>query len=103
LITGLGANLTRTLTTAPGPNTVISYGSRLLIIVGNPETQISMPCVLLTKVGKEVATILSPPFNMDRAKELVNLIPKGNLQEIAIGITQGDRFLKQEVLWKADP
>jgi uncharacterized protein DUF2806 len=52
------------------------YRKHAVHIKVSQDHNVQVPAVLLTKVGREVAKILDPIDSIERAKELVDLVPK---------------------------
>jgi len=86
---------------------VLSFGSHWVHIVGIEGTKFHMPCIIVTKIGREVATILRKTLDRKRLDEFVALIPKANLDRIDLGtvspIRQQIIFYPVETLWKKKP
>jgi hypothetical protein len=64
----------------------ISYGSHhALQIDGAQQKTVEIPGLPLTRVGREIYSLLNPPFNVDRAKQLADKIDKSDLVSIVLG------------------
>jgi hypothetical protein len=59
------------------------YRKHAVHIKVSQDHYVQIPAVLLTKVGREVAKILDPIDSIERAKELVNLLPKQSVAQIS--------------------
>lgn len=85
---------------------LFNYRSHSLFMEGEAGKPIELPVVTLTRVGKEIASILSPVDDVARAKEFVQICPKDHLQKISYGKMQEDHrgkiLIDVETLWEKE-
>lgn len=106
LIAGVGANLTNTYTLKSAPIPFMYPQNRFVVVEGDQGVDVKIPCVLLTKVGREIYGLLNPIFNDKRADEFAEIIPKKGLNRISLGglpldATSGS-ISTLRVLWQKD-
>jgi len=102
LVTGGHGFLSKNVTISGGGIT-FPYPGKALHIVADTGTSIKIPALLLSRVGKEIASILPRVTTREDAMTLCNAIPKNKgVNRIVFGDHVGDSILNLEVLWERD-
>jgi hypothetical protein len=104
LITGVASfGLAHNIEVPTSGTAALSYRNHALIIFADPGTTVSIPSVLLTRVGREIAGILAPTDDIERAKAIVDILTKQNVRRIAYGpivrTSDDTRVLHAQTLW----
>ena len=78
-------------------------GQQLMVVSGQQGAQLSVPAIVVTRLGQEVFSLLTPSRPADALRELAGLLEKGDVvKRIELGpwVTEGDglRYFAQEVL-----
>lgn len=106
LITGVGGYLTETITLDEHGKAAVPHQGKWLLLFGTPKAQVRNSIVMLTTTGKEIARLVQRSFNVEAAKVVVELMPKQNLNSVAVGtlisIEQGFAVMSQEVIWQKE-
>lgn len=79
-----------------------SFSTTGIFIQTDRDVQIMIPGILLTRVGKEVFTILKPTFEEKNAIELGELIPKEEISKVWLcqKVPTLDQYIKIRPLWE---
>jgi hypothetical protein len=95
--------------TIPADGRVFCRGQKLaLMLEGQPGTEVRIEAWLMTKLGLEVASLLQPPDDTVRLKNLVKMLPKASLDKItlAAGVDTAQdgifTYLPLKVEWERD-
>jgi Protein of unknown function (DUF2806) len=106
LVKGAGASLGQNLMMPSQGMLVFRYPTHAFVLYGRPDTRLQISMVPLTRVGREVFSILRPKPNLDRAKAFADWIPKQDgLERILYGKREfgsegQEQLASPEVLWE---
>lgn len=106
LISGAEGFISRKLPFGSDGRRPLQLFSQVLIIEGNPSSDIDLSCVNISRVGREIYSILTPESKPEIPQELANFLPKNGLSRISLG-TKGKtldgrlQVLSAKVLWQA--
>ena len=100
LLTGVGAHLSRFFG-VPVPMRRLTLGKQeLRLYTTQPGVKATITGLLLTQVGREIASILSPAPDPNIPKYVAKIISKDGLSSIAVVRSRQDN---EEILWTNDP
>jgi len=104
-VTGLGG-LSKTFAVGPPGHAVIRSRRLTLLVQGKPGSTTQLSAIILTRLGREVFSLLDTGDETSRMVELAGLIDKAGLTKIslgAIGVLQGrEIFMPHKVLWETE-
>jgi len=96
----VGVDILRKYVPLPKDGFQVCYKNHSMYILGAPGVKISFRVLVLTKVGREISSIINFAENIERAKAFANLIPKTNLIKICYGRPDEQDLDKTEILWE---
>jgi hypothetical protein len=103
LLAGVGGLFNQTVDLSAAGQAIIPNQGRLLMISGNPNQKLQFPVAMVTKIGREIASIIHVPFSIESSREIANRLPKSGLKSIALLTptpSPGSAKLEmQEMLW----
>jgi hypothetical protein len=98
---GFGPN--RKYTFDAAGNVTIQYGETALHIEGDPGAEVKIGAIIITRLGKEVFSLLPSDPKAQILKDIANHFPKDNIRKISFGRVVpepgGLRFFTEEILW----
>lgn len=101
LLSGVGGTISQTFTLHTHGMMFVNQTN--LILINGPEGHtIRMPCVMVTKIGIELSSIVSVPFNMQATQEIVDRIPKEKITKISLA-RPNTSMQNGQILWEKAP
>ena len=106
LIEGVGAFGTQHYFTIGDGGTVGIFGRKYALrLSGKPGTKVQFPAILLTRMGKEVMSLLDVSGERQSMRELVELLKSPGVTEVALGtfVAYGAtaKYSVEEILYTA--